>query len=220
MGTYASSLQRWINRSWLGALAVTPGADSLGAVQLGRRATIVGESPHPPGFRVVAGNGREETRVPAKRGWRLLPFYSAWELFWTCGGVAAVYRLIAHPGLWNLAVLCVAVLVCFRILGRLAWMAFGEEVIRLAPGRLEIGYRLLGVQRMRRYPIGEVKALGTWDDNPASDPALPFRSPLSHGTVKFETPERTIFFAAALDEADGKRVVDYLRRRLPASTRG
>jgi hypothetical protein len=57
----------------------------------------------------------------ADRAERLLPFHSAWELFWTCGAIAAFYP----------------------------------------------------------------------------------------------PPERTIFCAASLDEADAKRLVDYLRRRLP-----
>jgi hypothetical protein len=188
-------------------------------MQLGRRTAIVGEPPNRPGFRIVTVNARQEIRVPAKRGWRLLPFHSVWEFFWTCGGIAAFYRLIAHPGLWNLAVFCVAILVCTRIIGALAWMATGEEVIRLTPDRLEIGYRLLGFERMRRYSIGNVDGLGTWDDNPALDPAVPFVRPLSHGAVKFETPERRIFCAASLDEMDAKRLVDHLRRRLPAEAR-
>jgi hypothetical protein len=186
---------------------------------LSRRATIVGEPPHLPGFRIVTRDGREEIRVPAKRGWRVLPFHSAWELFWTCGGIAAFYRLVAHPDLWNLAIFGLAVLVCLRIIGALAWMASGEEVIRFAPGRLEIGYRLLGIERMRSYPISDIGTLDAWGDNPASDAGVPFWRPLSHGAVKFETPERTIFCAAALDEGDAERVVDHLWRRLTGSAR-
>jgi len=179
----------------------------------------VGEPPSPPRFRVVLGARGEEIRVPAKRGWRALPFHTAWELFWTCGGVAAFYHLVAHPDVWSLAIFGLALLCCVRIIGALTWMALGEEVIRLAPGRLEIGYRLLGVRRMRTFPIGDIGTLATWDDNPASDPGVPFRR-LSHGAIKFETIKRDIFCAAALDEADAERVVDYLRRRWLAAARG
>ena len=158
--------------------------------------------------------------MPAKRGWRALPFHTAWELFWTCGGLAAFYRLVAHPDLWSLAIFCLALLCGLRIIGALAWMTSGEEVIRLAPGRLEIGYRLLELERIRSYPLGDIGTLQTWDDNPASDPGVPFPRPMSHGAIKFETPVRDIFCAAALDEADAARVVAYLRRRWLAAARG
>lgn len=171
-----------------------------------------------PRFRRVLSNRREEIRVPAKRGWRLLPFGSIQHLFFTFGGLATFYRVLAHPTLWNLLLFCFCLIACYAIIRDLAWMLLGEEVIRVVPGHLEIGYRLLGVERVRRYSVREISALGGgWDDLPERHAHAPFYGPLSGGAVKFETPDRTIFCAAALDEAEGAQLVEWLKRRLPVS---
>lgn len=117
-------------------------------------------------------------------------------------------------------IFCIAMLCCLQIIAALAWMAVGEEIIRLMPGRLETGYRLLGVERMRSTPIEDVCYLATWHDNPSSYPACPIGGCLAHGAIKFETPERTIFFAAALEEEEAQQVVDYLLWRWPPELRG
>ncbi|HEX4738556.1 MAG TPA: hypothetical protein VH331_13450 [Allosphingosinicella sp.] len=186
----------------------------------GREYMVSGyEEPQGPRFRVAVENGREEIRVPAQRSWPLLLFLIFWLAMWTVGGCVAIYQLITTHELFLALWLCAWAVGWVFAAGTIAWMIAGAEILNVSAGDLEIGWRVLRFGRTRRYRGTVIRAL-----SPASGNELfrrfqfnlPFLTALKSGAMKFDYGARTIYCCGGLDEAEGRLIVDLVRKRLPA----
>lgn len=178
------------------------------------------EEPKAPRFRTVMENGREEIRVPARRNWFALLFLPVWLTAWTIGGGVAVYGLITTLDPFLAVWLCFWAIAWLFAAATIAWMLAGAEIVSVTGGDLDVGYRLFGYERAKRYRGDTISALGVASGR---DPfrrlqlSVPFLPALRTGAVKFDYGARTIYFGGGIDEAEGRMIVDSLKRRLPAA---
>jgi hypothetical protein len=186
--------------------------------------TVRYEQPKAPRFVSETIDGREQITIGASRNVFVALFLTVWLGGWTAGGIAAMTTLLTktfQPFLvfwlcgWLLGEIFVALSLC--------WMFFGAEILRTVGHDLEVGYRILGFTRRRLFRGSEIRGLSSWDQ-PAygryNQMQLPFFGSNKTGSVKFNYGARTIHLGAGLDEAEGRLIVDRLRKRLPSSATG
>lgn len=178
------------------------------------------ETVKPPRFEVEQTAGGERIRVRIRRNVFALLFLPVWLVLWTIGGIAAMTEL-ARGGEPFLAVwLCFWAVAELAVILSLAWLIWGAELIGVIGGDLEIGQRLFGLTRSRLYRGRDVRDLAAAEAPPfyaQTQFAIPFMMKPRWGAVKFNYGGRTIFIAQGLDEAEGRMIVERLRRRLPGA---
>ena len=166
---------------------------------------------------VVPVAGGEEIRVGAKRNLPAILFLPLWLSVWTVGMAVGVAQLAEDfapaPLLW-LALLTVIWLLVGALLG---WYLAGSTVLRVEGGDLEIGARLLGITRTRRYRASEVSGLTVAASPPyhVGRTAGPF--PGEGCRIRFNYGTRTVHAATGRDEAEAHLILERLRKRLPRS---
>ena len=87
-------------------------------------------------------------------------------------------------------------------------------------GDLEIALRSPGWNKLRMYRSREISRLVSSSGGGPLERYQAVASPLMSGrsgSVRFDYGARTIHAAAGLDEAEGRLIVDWLSRRLPAA---
>jgi hypothetical protein len=172
-------------------------------------------------FSVDSAEGVETIRIPARRNWLVLPFIALWLLMWTIGGGGAATALLNRfdPFLllwfviWAAAWLVAAAIVL--------WQVWGAEYLRAVGGDLEVGYAFPGFRKSRLYRGSHIRSLTASDTGnmfARMNSALPpFLNWARSGSIKFDYGARTIRAAEPLDEAEGRMIVEHLRRHLPAT---
>ena len=166
-------------------------------------------------------DGVEQLRIPFRRQWFALVFISVWLTGWTFGGIAAIGEVVvSHEpfllvwlGFWALGWVFAA--------GTVALQLGGSEIIRVAGRDLETSVGV-GPWRWRKlYRGDQIRHLRSSDPNPMGWPfwsqQLPFPGMMRAGAIKFDYGAKTIAAAGAIEEAEGRTVVDWLRPRLPRS---
>jgi hypothetical protein len=162
--------------------------------------------------------GIEQIRIPMRRNWFILLFVGFWICGWTVGGIAAIYQvsqnfnwfLIFWLGGWALGWVFAAATICSQIAG--------SEIIRVVGRDLETSVGVGTIRWRRLYRGEDIRHLTSSDPNPMG---WPFRfqqtsliRPRS-GAIKFDYGSQTIFAASAAEEAEGRKIVDWLKTRLP-----
>jgi hypothetical protein len=172
-----------------------------------------------PRFRVEQGLGGEQIRIKPRGGVFPFLFLPVWLVGWTAGGIAAIGEFLRNQQPFLAVWLCGWAVGWIFVAFTLAWMAFGTEWIGVSGGDLELGYSLFGFSRSRLYHGREISHLS------ASEGPMHFgRFGLSvpwvrarWGAVKFSYGGRTVYAAQSLDEAEGRLIVERLKRHLPQS---
>lgn len=172
-----------------------------------------------PRFTLGIVDGQEQIIIPAQRNWPIMIFLVFWFGAWTHAGLSAMGTLLSGKGgvflvfwlgLWAVAEGFVA--------ATLVWQLSGAEVLRMRGADLEVVTRILWLERTKRFRGSDIRGLKACMPLPRRDwPPFPALGP-GHGSVRFTYGSRTVFVAGALDEAEGRLIVDRLRRRLPSST--
>ena len=172
-------------------------------------------------FSIESIGGVETIRIFARRNWLFLPFFSLWLVMWTIGGAGALATLFTRFDALLLLWLVMWALGWLFVASLVLWQIAGSEHLRLIGGDLEVGYSFPGFRTSRLYRGADIRSLSaaTVSDvfaflNATQPPFLLWRK---SGTIRFNYGARTIRAAAALDEAEAEMIVDFLRRRLPAS---
>ncbi|WP_114953209.1 hypothetical protein [Sphingosinicella terrae] len=175
------------------------------------------ENPKPPRFTIAADADGERIVIAARRPVALLAILGLWLVLWLWAGLWGVVQILRSDHVPVLAPLLVWLLGLLLVAPFLAWLATGRELIRVVGGDLEIGRRLLGRTRWRRYRGADISYLAA-AATPAwpglLQPELPFLARRRWGAVKFAYGARTLHAAAGLDEAEGRLIVDWLEPRL------
>lgn len=177
------------------------------------------EEPKAPRFIAETINGQEQMTVGAQRNLFTMLFLLFWLGGWTVGGISAFSQLLSKGfqpflafwlGGWALGELFAAATLC--------WLFSGAEILRVVGSDLEISYRMLGLTKRKLYRGSEIRDLSS-NTTPLfvrySQSPLPFFGGNKTGSVKFTYGAQTIYAAAGLDEAEGRLIVDRLRKRLP-----
>jgi hypothetical protein len=180
------------------------------------------QTPKPPRFRKELVPGGYEFVIPAKKNWFALLFLTVWLIFWTIGGVAAMWALASDREPFVAIWLVLWAFGWIFAAGQIGYMLSGAEFIRFVRGDLEIGFRVPLFHRTRRYRGSEISRLaasegqsplGAWMRGMSYGPFLNiWQQP---GVFRFNHGARTIYAGAALDLAEGEIIVADLIRSLP-----
>ena len=167
-----------------------------------------------------------EIQISAKKLWYPLIFFAVWLTGWTIGIVFAFGALFygSHPEkmLFLLVWLCFALVFEVLVAYIWSWMAFGKEIVRIAPGNLFYKKELFGYGRTKTYAtnsIIDLRASGSFDSPfDTSFKALGRFWGLTGGNVAFEYEGATCRFGIWLTEPEARQVVEKIREFLGSKT--
>jgi hypothetical protein len=169
-------------------------------------------------FQLRTASGVPEVVIPASRNWFVLIFLGFWIFVWTIGGVAALGQIIQSFDAFLLVWLCAWAAGWAFAAATLAWQINGSETLRIVGGDLEVRHSAMGISRSWWFRGSEIKALKA-SDRPSFPFGWGFDAPLLFwrrwGAVKYQYGARTVYLAAALDEAEGELIVAELAKYLP-----
>ena len=170
-------------------------------------------------FEIDRSGPVETIRIRARRQIFPLLFLPVWLAMWTVGGVAAMTQVIQQFNLFLIFWLCAWAVGWFFAASTIAWMLMGSETMRVVGHDLEIGFRIGPWARHKLYQGAQVRELKPAPSNPFSRFAMggPFMRQTQGGAVQFNYGARTIRMAAGLDEAEGRMIVERLKKGLPAT---
>jgi hypothetical protein len=171
--------------------------------------------------RVETIDGVEWIVARASRNWFVLLFLGFWLTLWTFGGLAAMAAAASgeEPVVFVWLVFWAAAWVF--VAATVGWQLAGRTLVSVNGGALAYRWTMPVVTRTRRYDPAQVRHLR------AASVALPFGNAWMRsayppflngaaGSVQFDYGARTIRLMPGLDEAEGRMVVEWLARRLPA----
>jgi hypothetical protein len=171
-----------------------------------------------PRFVIEVADGAEQIRIKARRNWFALPLLVVWLSWWTVGGITMVPPLTEGFQIFQLVWLAIWAAGWLFAAITIVWQLVGVETIRMIGGDLELGYAMAGVTRRRLYRGSEISGLAPVAADIFSrmySAYPPFLIWVKAGSVKFDYGSRTIHAAAGLDDAEGRMIVEHLRKRLP-----
>ena len=116
-------------------------------------------------------------------------FLLIWLILWTAGGLLASY-------IW-------------------LWMLVGKERILLGTSTLQVKQDVLGLGRTQSYELFKIRNLRVapqLGEPRGARVALRFTG-LVGGLIAFEYQDKTIRFGAAIDEAEGRMIVERMKQR-------
>ena len=175
----------------------------------------------PPGRRSTSRHTSDglEISIPAKRNIFLVLFLSAWLAGWAFGEVMGARELLFGED--NAPALFLAVWFTLWTFGGgvaiYTWlrMVAGRDLIVLGSGVLAIKSEIFGVGRRKEYDVAHIKNLRL--EPPTVFPtdmsgALRFWG-VAGGPIAFDYGSKTVRFAAGLDDAEARDVIQELRDR-------
>lgn len=166
-------------------------------------------------------DGVEQIRLPMRRNWFMLLFLPLWLTGWTAGGIAAMVALVQTHEPFLALWLCGWAAGWVFAASTIVMQIWGAEIIRASSAGIEMSKGGGPLRRTWRYRADAIRHLRSFE--PASDlfGMRSFQTPIwmrsRTGAVKFDYGAETIFLAAGVDEPEGRVIVDWLARRLPAS---
>jgi hypothetical protein len=174
--------------------------------------------------RIEIVDGVERIRIPMRRNWFLMLFIAVWLTGWTAGGIAAFTQLFTHFEPFLLVWLCGWAVGWVFAASTILFQIRGAETIVAAGGDLEIRSGARPFVRRWRYRGGTIRHLQS--AAPMADPfgmrhvQAPFWIRSRSGAVRFDYGAETVHIATSVDEPEGREIVAWLARRLPATAVG
>jgi hypothetical protein len=165
-------------------------------------------------------DGVEQIRIPMRRNWFVTAFLLFWLTMWTTAGINVgrelytdfSWFLLLWLGGWAAGWVFAA--------STLAAQFWGAETIATTGGDLLIRSGAGALARTWRYRGSDIRNLQS--DTPTNDLAgmryrpAPFWIRPRSGAVRFDYGAETIYWANGIDEPEGREIVAWLARRLPA----
>jgi hypothetical protein len=169
-------------------------------------------------------DGVERIRIPMRRNWFVMLFLPVWLTGWAAGWIAVAGQLMTtgfQPflALW-LSFWTVGGIAAISILVMQFW---GSETIVVQGGDLEIRSGAKPFVRTWRYRGSAIRNLQS--AAPANDVfgmrrrPTPFWMRPQSGAVRFDYGAETMYAASGVDEPEGREIVTWLAKRLPAAAR-
>ena len=177
------------------------------------------EEPKAARFSVEASPLGTTILIRAKRNYFALCFMVVWLCAWTYGGFFAMSEFLRTSNLFLVFWLIMWLLGWIAVATSLMWQLFGVQFLRADGQDLEVGYRLAGMTRAKRYRGNSIRGMSAnanFDPNGSHEQAGSFFEART-GCVKFIYGERMVFAGADLDEREGQLIVERLRPALPPS---
>ena len=161
----------------------------------------------------------EMIRIKARRQVFALLFLPVWLTLWTVGGVTAITQVVQEFNLFICLWLCGWLLGWVFAAGTIAWMLMGAETVRVVGKDLELGTEIGPWKRSKLSQGAQIRDLRAAPANPLTNFQLsgPFMRHMQIGAVQFTYGARTVRLAAGLDEAEGRLIVERLKKALPGS---
>jgi hypothetical protein len=161
----------------------------------------------------------EMIRIKARRQVFALLFLPVWLTGWTVGGVVAISQVLHEFSLFLCLWLCGWAVGWVFAAGTIAWMLMGAETVRVVGKDLELGTEIGPWKRNKLYQGAQLRDLRAAPANPLANFQMsgPFMRQMQGGAVQFTYGARTVRLAAGLDEAEGKLIVERLKKALPGS---
>ena len=178
------------------------------------------EAPYGPRFHVEAApDAGRLVVIPAQRSLFLVIFLTLWLGGWSAGGVAAMADLAAHPKPFLAFWLLLWAVGEVMAVSTLLWMLAGRETLRVVGEHLEVSATLFGFGRRKLYRVADIRDLSSSVYQTYRygrvQMDVPFLKAPTSGAVKFSYGARTLYAGVALDEAEGRMIVEALKPRLP-----
>ena len=162
--------------------------------------------------------------IPARKNWFIILFTGAWLGGWLFGEVFAITAVTGilggNPaGFFVLFWLIGWTVAGFFVIKTLVWMLGGKEIVTIGQSRLTIDKKGALLFRPKIYDLNEVKNMRAQDDNPGHSGGFfgghrnNFGAFGSVGTIRFDYGLQTVKFAAGLDEAEAKFIIQKLKDR-------
>ena len=177
-----------------------------------------------PRFTVeLTDGGGEQIRIKARRQIFAMLFLPLWLAGWTVGGMAALWQLTRHFEPFLVIWLLFWATAWVAAASVLVWMFAGSETLRVVGRDLEVAQHAFGWSRRWLYEGSRISNL-----REAGQPGWPYRYQMQvpffmqgrTGAIKFDYGPRTVFAAAGLDDAEGRMIIEQLRKRLPGLADG
>lgn len=162
---------------------------------------------------------RLEITIPSIRVWIVIVFLIFWMGGWLFGEVSVIRILMQSdtPAFANAFLMFW--LLCWTVGGGfvvfvIANMLGGKEVIAVERGELRIFRGVWGVGRKKVYDISEIRNLQVNPEVYGSQLLSQMRSiyKLNSGTLKFDYGMKTVKFAAGIDEAEARFLMEKLSK--------
>ena len=162
--------------------------------------------------------------IPAKKNWFVIIFLGAWLCAW-CGGEIGVLSFVIkgvvfrhQPGVLFILVWLVAWSVggvfAFRFF---LWSIKGKEIITVGQGTLMIDKRAALFFKPKTYDLNEVRSIRIQEDNSFYGSSGrrygSYNALNAGGTIRFDYGLQTVKFAAGIDEAEAKYIIQQLKDR-------
>ena len=157
--------------------------------------------------------------IPSKKNWFIIIFMTAWMGGWVMGETFAIREVFnadtpifanAFILIWLVGWTFGGAFVLFVIL----WQLFGQEIIIIERGILNIGKSIKGIGRNKQY---EIKSILKIDINPTQEIGV-FEGinnknmlGIKGGKIKFDYGMKTILFANGIDEAEARMIIEKLK---------
>ncbi len=172
-------------------------------------------------------HGIATVSIPVRKNWFVIAFFSFWMCGWLFGVFASSGILFGGlGGLFDGVSLFSAVWLMGWTLGglfvlrMLLWMAIGREVATIQNGTITIEYQNLILKGPKTYSLSDARNFRVSDvDSSYSVFGTGFswgsngrRSIIQPGVIRFDYGMNTIKFGSGIDEAEGKHILNELRR--------
>jgi hypothetical protein len=164
-----------------------------------------------------------EIIIPTRKNWFVILFIGAWLGGWFLGEVFAIAALTGLLGKNFAGGFILFWLVAWTVGGFFAlrtflWNLKGKEIINVGQGRLSIDKKGALLFKSKTYDLNEVKNIRVQEDNFGYGGLFSGRRNdlgvfNSGGTIRFDYGLQTVKFAAGLDEAEGKFIIQKLKDR-------
>lgn len=164
-----------------------------------------------------------EISIPVKRNILIIAFLCFWLCGWFFGESFVIGTLIGGIGggadLFMIVWLCGWTVGGIFVIKTLWWIIAGKEIVTAGKGVLEIKKQGDLFSKAKAYDLNECRGFRTVDNSLLN--GFPFASyrPFgafnnnSIGTIAFDYGMKTVKFAGAIDEAEGKHILNLLKSK-------
>lgn len=157
----------------------------------------------------------ERLVMPIKRSWKTV----GWAVAAFGFALVKMHAVFEHePAAFEYMVFIAIIAAALYLVFSIVTSLLAREVIQIRHGDLVHGWRLLGLKREKAYRLGDITHLrvGRLDSEAGLDKLVsPLKDFGKAGVVAFEHSTGTVWLGAALDQAHGQQVVDWIARRAP-----